>query len=379
MRIVVLGYIVRAPYGAICWHHFQYVLGFIKLGHEVLFIEDSDDYPGYHNYHSTETAKSHGLAFTNTLFERYGLKDKWTYQDSLSGEWYGVSKQKALDFCSKADIVFNLSGINPVREWWFKIPCRVYLDTDCAFTQIKFLQDKTLLELAQSHTSHFSLGENIGEPDCTVPHAGFDWKTTRQPVVLDVWKLASFTPSAKWTTIMHWDSYPALEYNGRSYGMKSQAFAEYLSLPKQMPDEQFELGVKCNDETAEKLKSNGWEIVDPLIPTKTPWTYQEYIANSKGEFSVAKHGFAVSKCGYLSERSLNYMASGKPVVIQDTGFSKVYPTGEGLFSFSSMEEVVEAITRVNYNYELQCRKAREIVEEYARSSLVLDNFLRAVK
>ena len=235
MQIVILGYIVRSPYGAICWHHFQYVLGFIKLGHEVLFIEDSDDYPGYYNYLSTQAAKSHGFTFTNTLFDRFGLKDKWSYHDALSGDWFGLSKQKVFDFCAKTDVVFNLSGINPVREWWVKIPCRVYLDTDCAFTQIKFLQDKALLELAQSHTSHFSLGENIGEPDCTVPSAGFYWKTTRQPVVVDVWKPASLTPYAKWTTIMHWDSYPAVEHNGRSYGMKSQAFAEYLSLPEQMP------------------------------------------------------------------------------------------------------------------------------------------------
>ena len=157
MRIVVLGYIVRGPYGALCWHHFQYVLGLIKLGHEVLFIEDSDDYPGYYNYRSTKTAKAEGFSFIEKLFNRYDVKDSWSYYDSLTGEWYGVNKKDVFNFCSKADVVLNLSGINPVREWWAKIPCRVFLDTDCAFTQIKFLQDKALLELVHSHTCHFSL------------------------------------------------------------------------------------------------------------------------------------------------------------------------------------------------------------------------------
>ena len=136
MRIVVLGYIIRGPYGALCWHHFQYMYGLIKLGHEVLFVEDSDDYPGTYNYNSTPLAKSLGFSFITTLFEKYGLKDKWSYFDSFSGEWYGVKKETVLNFCSTADVAINLSGINPLRKWWQNIPRRIFLDTDCAFTQI---------------------------------------------------------------------------------------------------------------------------------------------------------------------------------------------------------------------------------------------------
>ena len=157
MRIVLLGYIIRGPYGALCWHHFQYMLGLVKLGHEVLFIEDSDDYPGCYNYNSTKTAERHGFSFITTLFEKYSLKNKWSYFDSLSNKWYGVSKEKAIDFCTKADIAINLSGINPLREWWQNIPCRVFLDTDCSFTQIRMLQEAPLMDLAKSHTCHFSL------------------------------------------------------------------------------------------------------------------------------------------------------------------------------------------------------------------------------
>lgn len=378
MRIVILGYIIRGPYGALCWHHFQYIYGLKKLGHEVLFIEDSDDYPGFHNYSSIETAKYSGFAFIETLFQKYGLKDKWAYFDSLSGDWYGVSKSKVMEFCSTAHIVINISAVNPVREWWANIPVRVFLDTDCVFTQIRMLQEQPLMDLAKSHTCHFTLGENVGQDDCKVPTAGFTWKTTRQPVVLDLWKNQPPNPKGPWTTIMHWDSYKVVEYNDEKFGMKSAAFEEFFTLPGLVPDERFEMGIKCDEKIAARLNGYGWNVIDPLQPTKTPWTYQGFIGSSKGEWSVAKHGFVYSKCGYLSERSLNYMASGRPVVIQDTGFSKFFPTGDGLLAFSNLDEASTCISLVNENYSFHCHRAREIVEECAASDAVLTKFLKDI-
>jgi hypothetical protein len=378
MRIVILGYIIRAPYGGLCWDPLQFTLGLKRLGHDVLFLEDSDDYPGCHNYKSTETADYKGFAFIKDLFSRYGLSDQWAYFDSLQNNWYGLAENKVKDFCSSAEIVLNISGVNPLREWLSKIPCRIFLDTDPLYTQVKILQDPLMLAYAKEHTCHFSIGENIGQTDCTIPVDEFNWKATRQPVVLDIWKPAPPINKGKWTTILAWKSYKTVEYKGVIYGMKDKSFADYINLPAHLPNEAFELGISCDEETKNYLVEHRWGVVNSIIPTEDPWIYKDYVIASKGEWSIAKHGFVISNCGFLSERSMNYMASGKPVVIQDTAFSKYYPTGEGLVSFTTLEEAIEGINRINADYLFHCKRAREVVEECCDHTKVLSNLLAQV-
>ena len=376
MRIVVLGYIVRGPLGGMCWHHFQYVLGLKKLGHEILFLEDSDNYSSCYNPQTLEMSKDpdYGLEFIKKLFNRFNVGDSWAYFDAHTNNWYGMNKQKVLSFCNQADIVFNLSAINPLRDWLKTIPSLVFIDTDPLFTQVKIINDLNLKTLANEHNAFFSFGENINSSNCAIPVNGFNWKATRQPIFLDAWKFSTPLPKAKWTTIMQWDSYKTQEYNGISYGMKSISFDDYMTLPEKSNDS-FELVMVSTKAPEALLLKSGWGLRNPGEVSLTPEDYQNYIQHSKGEWSVAKQGYVISNSGWFSERSCAYLASGRPVIIQDTGFSKYINTGKGLFSFSTLEEATEAIEIVNSDYLNHCRYARETVKEFFNSDKILTELL----
>ena len=378
MRIVVLGYIVRGPLGGMIWHHLQYVLCLKQMGHKVLFLEDSDNFESCYNPETFETTANpdFGLRYIEEVFNAFDLKDQWAYYDNFTNTWYGSGKSIVLQFCKDADLVINISAVNPVREWWANIPIRVMIDTDPCFTQIKNLQSPEDFAAAKIHTHFFSFGENFGRDDCRIPLDGFPWKSTRQPVFLPAWDITKAEPERSWTTVMQWDSYSEKEFGGHCYGMKSASFREYFHLPSMLTNETFELALGNKTAPAEELVNAGWKLVPPQIPTKTAQSFQKYIQESKGEWSIAKHGYVTSNSGWFSERSAGYLASGRPVVLQDTGFSRVIETGRGLFSFNNLEEAVESINKVNENYLKHCGYAREVVEGYFNGSLVLDSLIK---
>jgi hypothetical protein len=343
-------------------------------------VEDSDDYPACYDPTTFEvtTDPSFGLKFTADLFDTYDLKNNWAYFDAHTNTWFGLNKSNVLAFCSSADIIINISGVNPLRDWWTNIPVRIFIDTDPGFTQIKHLSDPTAYNLSNHHTHHFTFGENVGKKNCTIPIDSFQWKATRQPVFMDAWKVSGSHPSANWTTVMQWDSYKVKEYNNQVFGMKSQSFKKFDLLPNHFPDENFEIAMGSVSAPIEDLKSKGWKIINSLLPTKTPWTYQNFIANSKGEWSVAKHGYIISNSGWFSERTTCYLASGKPVVIENTGFSEVIETGKGIFAFKTIEEAEESIKIINKDYKYHCAQARKQVECYFSADNVLVNLLKDV-
>lgn len=376
MRIVVLGYIVRGPMGGLCWHIFQYVLGFKKLGFEVLFLEDSDNYPSCYNpdIFQTTTDCSYGLKFIDKLFKKYCLQKSWAYYDEHTNSWFGQSRSYVTEFCNSSDLVLNISNMNPLREWWTNIPVRILLDTDPAFTQMRHLEEENSRKVAEHHTDFFTFGENFGKQNCRIPDDGFNWKPTRQPVVLDLWKVSEPLPNGRWTTVMLWDSYKVRHFKGLNFGMKSASFDDYFELPTKIND-RFELAVGNTTAPRERLISLKWNLSDSSTITETPHSYQHYIQCSKGEWSIAKHGYVVSNGGWFSERSTCYLATGKPVVVQETGFSKFIETGKGLFAFNSPAEAIAAIEEINLDYQRHCNYARKVVEEYFDSKFVLNTIL----
>lgn len=380
LKIVILGYIVRGPYGGLVWHHLQYVLSLKRSGHDVLFLEDSDDYPSCSNPFSAEltTDPSYGLQFIKDVFAHFDMNNDWAYYDSHTCTWHGLSKEKAFSFCNMADIVLNISAINPIRNWWSKIPIRILIDTDPVFTQIRHLTNKNDNNIAQHHTAFFSFGENFGKPSCTIPDDGFPWKPTRQPVFLEAWKISESDPNAKWTTVMQWESYKEKIFANRVFGMKSLSFSEFENLPNLIPTEHFELAIGSASAPVGKLKNAKWQVISSIAVTQTAWSYQDYIKQSKGEWSVAKHGYVVSKSGWFSERSACYLASGKPVLVQDTGFSNFIETGKGLCSFSSVEDILRGIDDINSNYTKHCKWAREKAEEYFDGTKVLQSLFQNI-
>ena len=373
LRIVVLGFIVRGPLGGLAWHHLQYLMGLACLGHDVHFLEDSDNYPSCYDpaRDLTDTDPTYGLAFATRTFEKLGLGNRWAYHDAHTSRWLGPCADKIREVCSTADLLLNISGVNPIRPWLEGIPVRALVDTDPAFTQIRHLTDPVARNFASQHTVFFSFGENIGRSESAVPDDGLTWHPARQPIVLDAWPVTAGPVDGMFTTVMQWGSYPSREYKGIYYGMKSDSFGPYMDLPQDTGGI-LELAVGSPSAPRSLLRDKGWSVRNPLEPTRNPWTYQEYIQNSKAEFSIAKHGYVVSRCGWFSERSAAYLASGRPVVVQETGFSNWLPTGAGVIAFNTLEEAVAGIKEVNGRYEYHCKAAREIAQEYfdARKELL---------
>lgn len=376
LRVVVLGYVVRGPIGGLAWHHLQYVLGLARLGHDVYFVEDSDDYAACYDpsKDAMTTDPSYGLRFAADAFERLGLGARWAYYDAHASVWRGAAHASAPDICASADILLNLSGVNPLRPWLAATPVRVLLDTDPAFTQIRHLTDDAARRLADAHTSFFTFAENIARDDCLVPDDGFDWQPTRQPVVLDCWPVTPGRAGAKWTTVMQWDSYPAREYGGRRFGMKSESFAPYMELPARA-GRIFELAVGSPDAPRALLESRGWDVLNPLEAAPDPWAYRRFIERSKAEWSVAKAGYVVSRSGWFSERSAVYLASGRPVVTEETGFSRWLDADAGLLSFATPDEALAAVEEVNRCYDAHCRAAREVAAAFFDARRVLTHLL----
>jgi hypothetical protein len=382
LRIAVCGYIVRGPIGGMAWHHLQYVLGLHRLGHDVIFVEDSDWYDSCYDpsVDAMTADPKYGLDFATRAFDRVGLTGRLAYYDQHSDRWLGPLGPDAAEALRGIDLLIDLSAVNPVRSWWDAIPVRILVDTDPAFTQLRHLQEDAAAEGAAAegaarYTHFFSFGHNIGRPGCRVPDDGRPWQPTRQPVVLDAWPLTPGPARGAWTTLMQWDSYPERRHEGVVYAMKSASFQPYMDLPRRAPGRRLALAVGNPSTPRATLAGHGWELLDPLPISADPWTFQAFVQESRGEFSVAKAGYVVSRSGWFSERSTGYLASGRPVVVQDTGFSDWLPTGEGLFGFSAVEEAVAALDAVEGDYAAHCVAARRLAETYFDHRVVLEGLL----
>jgi len=374
-----MGYVVRGPLAGPTWHHLQYVLGLRDLGHDVWYLEDSDDFPMCYDPERQEvgTDARYGLAYATRVFERLGLGDRWAYHDAHSRRWEGPLGAKMLDIAKGADVLLNVSGVNPLRPWLEGVFARAMIDTDPVFTQIDFIEDASKRARALGHQHFFTFGECIGKPSCSMPDDGLPWQPTRQPVALHAWPVAPPRPEGLYTTVMLWDSYDPREYRGRHYGMKALSMEAVFDFPHRL-GRRFELTLGGLTSPTQRLLDAGWLLRDPIATTRDPWVYQEYMHLSKAEFSVAKHGYVVSGSGWFSERSCGYLASGRPVVTQDTGFSRFLPVGDGLLAWSAPDDALAAIAEVDARYEHHCRAARELVEACFDARAVLARLLDAV-
>jgi len=380
LRIVMLGYVVRGPLAGPTWHHLQYVLGLRDLGHDVWYLEDSTDHPFCYDPSRgvTDANARYGLAYTARVFGRAGVGDRWAYYDAIdgAGRWHGPAADRVRQVCASADVLINVSGVNPMRPWLEPIPRRILVDTDPVFTQVDILQDAAQRRFAESHNVFFTFAESFRQPGCEVPDDGLPWQPTRQPVVLDEWQAAPPCPDGPYTTVMLWDSYDRRQWAGRGWGMKSEEMERVLRIPARC-GRRFELALGGGTAPSERLQELGWRLRNPLQLTCDPWIYQDYMRASKAEFSVAKHGYVASRSGWFSERSAGYLAVGRPVVVQDTGFSRHLPTGDGLLAFTDFDEAVAAVAEIDRRYAHHCRAARRLVEAHFDARDVLARLLDA--
>ncbi len=245
LKIVVMGYLVRGPFGGLSWHYLHYVTGLAAMGHDVWYIEDSDDYPGCWDWKISQygTDPSSGLGFASRALTRVGLSDRWSYFDAHKGEWLGPKRRAALDFLRNADVILNVSGINPIREWTGEASLRVLIDTDPVFAQIKNIRNNVAGTAHEQHTHFLSFGQNIGSSDCTIPDDGRPWTSTNQPVDLKLWPRFQPLRSGRYTTVMQWDSYAGLSHQGVHFGTKSESMQTFSELVSRVPEVSLQLAV----------------------------------------------------------------------------------------------------------------------------------------
>ncbi|MCA9266257.1 MAG: hypothetical protein KDA60_20495, partial [Planctomycetales bacterium] len=260
-RIIVVGYLVRGPLGGLAWHYLQYVVGLHRLGHDVYFVEDSEDYPACYDPQQNAMVMdpAYGMAFAKEAFDRLGLPDCWGYFDAHRGTWLGPLAGRIEQVIREAELLINVSGVTPIRHGLEYVPRRALIDTDPAFTQLRNIQDPRKREESLTHTHHFSFGENVGCRDCLVPDDGMRWLPTRQPIVTDLWPVAPPAVDGAFSTVMQWESYAAADYNGVRFGMKSDSFAPYMHLPE-ATGYRFDLAVGSPTAPLDQLRKAGWNV-----------------------------------------------------------------------------------------------------------------------
>jgi hypothetical protein len=370
LRIVCAGYLIRYPLGGFCWHHLQYLLGLARLGHHVTYVEHFG-WPGSCYDPAIDDMTSdpaYGAGFLRDLLTRFDLGDQWCYL-AEDGSTRGLSRDDLADACRRADVFFNLDNMNWTDELAL---CRrrVLIDTDPVFTQTGF---GTGIPLERYQTL-FTYGENVHQKTCSMPTAGARWLPTRQPVVLDAWTVHPPAPTAPFTTVMSWSAYGEHTYEGRTFSQKDRELIPYMDFPRRS-GHPMELALNAPPGIKQRLSAGGWKLADPIQVTRSPWTYQDYLGASLAEFSIAKHGYVVTRSGWFSDRSAGYLASGRPVVLQDTGYPDYLPCGQGLLPFQNAAEALVAVRGVRENYEEHCAAARRIAEEYFDARRVLPDLL----
>ena len=384
MRIVVTGLIASYPLGGVAWDYLQYVQGLQLLGHQVCYLEDTGQWvynPELRSF--TENCSFNIRYLENVLASEPVATLDWCFR-SPQGEYLGLSEHEIENVCDRADLLINVSGSCWLRERYQGCPKKLYIDTDPLYTQYKLDAVKRgtatadqaySVDLILKHDLFFTFAENISDPSCCIPCCGLEWHTTRQPIVLKNWPF-TFTPNAKaFTTVMSWKNdvtLPAI--GGKIYGGKNVEFMKFMNLPSRVPTA-IEIALS-GAAPIDQLRQNGWQVVDGYEKSLTMDAYRAYLSGSRGEWSIAKNAYVASRSGWFSTRSAAYLAMGKPVVVQDTGFRSYYPVGEGLFTFTTLAEAVTAIEDIENGYRWHCESARAIAEKLFTAETVLDRLLQ---
>lgn len=376
--VIVSGMIAADPWqGGATWAILQYVLGLSRLGHKVCFIEQVPAKSV--RPEGARLAGSDNARYFELVCREFGLQGRAAMLLAGTRETCGISWESLRNIADQSDALLNISGLLTDEALTARIPARVYLDLDPAFNQLWQHVQRIDMRFG-SHTHHFTIGQNIGNADCPVPDCGINWLKTWQPVVLERWPVGGEIRRNALTTVANWRGYGSIDFNGVSYGQKVHSLRSFIALPT-LTKERFELALAIHPNEKpdlEALSANRWQIVDPMQFANTPASYAEFIRGSKAEFGIAKSGYARSRCGWFSDRSVCYLASGRPVIAQDCGFAGLLPVGEGLLAFSTVNEVLSALDSMNSDYERHSRRAREIAVEFFDSDKVLGSLLRKV-
>ncbi len=398
-KIIVSGILFWYPLAGVTYQFLHYLLGLRRLGYDPYYIEDSGRWIYDPKLNTTSDDASANVALVAQILEAHDFKGRWAFRNpNVTGQCYGLSETRIRQLYKEADALLNVTGAQEIREEQMACPCRIYVETDPFAMQVLAAQgDHEKIAMLNAHDTLFTFGENLGATDCDVPIGKYNWLPTRQPVALDLWN----NPGAGGTvynTITTWhNSGKNISYRGDTYyWTKDREFAKYLDLPRRSrlhtPPRYaghrsqatghlgFELAAQLNEDERPAIQrllcGHGWRVTDAVHISNDMERYRGYIQQSRAEFTVARDQYVRPRTGWFSDRSACYLAAGRPVITQETGFSKYLPTGKGLFAFSTLQDILAAVDAVERDYEGNCRAARAIAEEYFAAEKVVGNLMQ---
>jgi hypothetical protein len=377
--IVVLGLVTKMPVAGPIWQTLHYLVGLERLGYEVYYVETPKGTPREFMEHEGDDGAARAAAFLAGLLPRFGFAGRWAYHSFYPSERiFGLSKRQLDRLYRDAVLIVNLhGGTDPLPEHLYSGRL-VYLETDPVRLQLGLHNgDEQQGRAAAAHRSFSTWGLNYGSPDCLLPlPAEIEFHRAPPPVLLDMWASADRPRGDIFTTIATWRQWLDLTFEGESYAWSKHAeFLKFVDLPARTA-QQLELALGwCDEDDLRQLQEAGWVTRRAEEVSSDLDTYRRYIATSRGEFTVAKDQNVRFRTGWFSERSAAYLAAGKPVITQDTGFGSYLPTGEGLFAFSTLEEILAAIDTINSDYALHSRAALALAHEFLDADVVLPSLL----
>ena len=369
---------VRYPLGGMISWVVQYITGFLKLGHEVYFVEKY----GYPNScfnpitHTMSDDCHHGLKVVSNLLRRFGLGDNWCFV-ARDGRYHGLSKNQIETVFKTADLFIDMGTHGSWMEEAQHASLRILLDGEPGYTQIRMVTDPSQTAHNLCYDLYYTNGLNIGTDRCSAPDGNITWGHLPHPVDTDIIKFSPPRKNGAFSTIMNWRSHDTVDYNGRSFGQKDMEFIKIITLPG-LVGVKMEVAVSGKKIPYELLRSHSWHLRDGLEVTKSYDSFIEYLTSCRGEFSVCKQVFVATRTAWFSDKSGAFLALGRPVVLQNTGFSDHLPCGKGLFAFENIEQARDALENISTDHLKHSHAARELACEYLEARKVLGKFLTEI-
>ena len=369
----------RSGRGGHAWVFLQYLLGFRRLGFEVLFldrlepemcVDDRGD--------RVAVGSSANLAYLADVMRRFDLDDNWHLFYDTGHAVVNGTRKGALRALRDADFFLNVMGYidEPTLLEAARLP--VFLDIDPGFSQ--HWQSLGQATSISGHRAYVTVGSNVGDDTCTVPTCGVEWLVTRPPVVLEAWPVAD-GGKRSFTSVVTWRGpFDPIETAGRRLGVRAHSFRPLMTLPT-VTGLPFELALDIDDADEPerlRLEDNGWQLVDPKVVASQPHSYEAYVQGSAAEIGVAKDLYVATASGWFSDRSACFLASGKPVLAQDTGFAKRLPTGRGLVSYTTLDEAAAGALSIWQDYRAHATAARDLAQEFFDSDRVLTELIESL-
>jgi hypothetical protein len=377
-RIIVFGILFWYPLAGVTFQFLHYLLALRRLGYDPYYVEDSGRW--VYDPASNDLSPDAGgnVAAVAPILEASGFGNRWAFRGRYpGGRCYGMGDAEILDLYRTADAFLNVTGAQEIRDEHMQCRRRIYVESDPFASQVQVANgNAATIAALDAHDTHFTFGENIGQPDCGIPVERYRWLPTRQPVAIDLWRGGAPLDDAPYNTITTWhNTGKDVEYRGeRYYWTKDREFERFIDLPlrRTVP---FELAVGVDDAVRKRLEDNGWRLRRSVDLSASVDDYRRYIQGSRGEFTVARDQYVRPRTGWFSDRTACYLAAGRPVITEDTGFGKFMPTGRGLFAFTTMDDVLAAIDAIEGDYPAHCRAAAEIADEYFAAERVVGSLM----